>query len=359
MDSYTLKQLLQATEGHAELPDRALKLASMTKENAFGSYDQSQLLSNMASCLIRFLPKNQTIPAPIQISLIKKLYGKSCPLQFYPLSWVEIKPESSQFIAALYYLAQTSTYDLDVLMKPMLQKVIAEIAFAQGKHWDALRSALESVDGLKLNYQLLDSVPDLLANLHEHFKQEHDAVYLQQYGGVERLVAVGADLNAVCKSVLQSIAGTKLTPPELLIAHQFLLDANQELVASGKIAVEEAKERHGRMMLATSRAMARKPSDPNDCYRTILISLAPLIGSRHGSELIPLLTQSLTIQEITQLIENPLLVIEPAKFKKHLNKHVGAEKRYDLVVALGVQELFTTSEMNKFKGEKLESALGF
>jgi hypothetical protein len=358
MDTYTLKQLLQATDEHDKLPDRALKCARQVCEHAYGDYDRVELLKSMAGAISLHLPKNKSIPAPIQVSLIKKLYGKGCPLERFSLYWQEIPPASANFITAMYYLAQTSTYRLDLLMRAKLQKVIAEVAFAQGKHWDALRPALESVDGLKRSYRLLESVPDLLTNLHKHLKYDHDAVYLQRFGGVERLKDVGADLSVLSKSFLKHIAGTRLSPHNLAHAHQLILDMNQDLLISGQITRAEMQERCGKMIVATSEAMARKVDDPQGCYQTILTALAPLIGPTHASEMIPRLTQSLSVQEIVQLIKNPLSKIDPPKFKRHLKKHVDVEKRYDLVVALGVQEVFTRVELNTLKGEKLESAMG-
>jgi hypothetical protein len=136
------------------------------------------------------------------------------------------------------------------------------------------------------------------------------------------------------------------------------MDANQDLVASGKISGEDAQERHGKMMVAISAAMARKPADPDGCYHAILTALAPFIGPAHGSDLIPRLTQSMGIQEVVGLFRDPLSLIESERFKRSLKRLVDIEKRYDLVVALGVQEIFTRSELHQIKGSKLESALG-
>lgn len=358
MDSYTLKELLKATEDHAQLPERALKLSLQTAEHAYGAHDRDQLLKGMAGILTRNLPKNPTIPAPIQVSLIKKLYSKGRPLEHHPLYWADVKPDNAHFIAAMYYLAQSSTFHLDSLMKVKLRKVITEIAFAQGKHWDALKPALESVDRLKRSYGLLESVPDILANLDKHLQHEHDAVYLQKCGGVERLKVVGANLDAICKSFLKSIAGTRLSPDNLLLAHQLLMEVTQELLGTGKITRDEAKERHGRVMVATLGQSERKPNDPNGCYRQILLDLAPHIGIKHGSEYIPSLTRLLSLEEIAESVKDPLSVIEPAQFKRALRRRTDAEKRYDLVVALGVHKLFSSTELNKLKAEKLESMMG-
>jgi hypothetical protein len=357
MDSYTLKQLLQATEGHEYLPERALKLARQTEEHAYGISDRGNLLKSMANSVTRLLPRNSSIPALIQVELLKNLYGKDGPLTGYLFPVDNVNHNNAPFIAAMYYLAHTSLF-LDFLLKPKIQKAIAEIAFAQGPRWDALRPTLESLDGLKRSYQLLESVPDLLANLHKHFQHDRDAVFLQRFGGVERVKSVGGDLDAICKSVMKSLEVTRLAPQNLLLVHKFLMEANHDLLASGQITKMESKERHGKVLLQTLCSSARKPQDPAGCYHKILTELAPLMGKVHGSDLIPRLTEHMSVQEIAAAFKDPLSVIDPEKFKTRLNKYVDVGTRYDLVAALGVKEIFTLSEINKLKGEKLESALG-
>ena len=357
MDSYTLKQLLQATEGHDELPERALKLARQTEEHAYGTSDRGNLLKSMANSVTRLLPRNSSIPALIQVELLKNLYGKGGPLTGYSFPVDNVNHNNAPFIAAMYYLAHTSLF-LDFLLKPKIQKAIAEVAFAQGPRWNTLRPTLESLDGLKRSYQLLGSVPDLLANLHKHFQHDRDAVFLQKFGGVERIKAVGGDLDAICKAVMKSLEGTRLAPQNLLLVHQFLMEANHELLASGQITKMESKDRHGKVLLQTLCSSARKPTDPLGCYHQIMIDLAPLMGKAHGSDLIPRLTEHMSVQEIAEAFKDPLSVIDPAKFKKRLNKYVDVGTRYDLVSALGVSEIFTSAELNRLKGEKLEASLG-
>ena len=287
-----------------------------------------------------------------------RIFGEGGPLHGVRYAYSRPLDSNSQFVAAMYYLHHSGSELLDYRRNSSINKQVIGIAFEGGENWNSLQSELLIMDTLKPNIKLLSGVPDLLAKMHMRFWKEKDLVFIQKAGGVERLKEVGANLKRITKLGLMNIHKTQLDHVELPLLIEFLKASNSELIATGIITREESKERCSMMMVGVMNLQRVQKSAVNDVYHALLLDLAPSLSKAWASDLIPRLSQCLTLNELSQHVKVSPDCIGMHKFKKALNKHTEIEHRYDLLIVLGLDGLFTPSDIQKLKVAKLESALG-
>jgi hypothetical protein len=287
-----------------------------------------------------------------------RIFGEGGPLHGVRYAYSRPVDSNSPFIAAMYYLHHSRSELLDYRRNSSINKQVMGIAFEGGENWKALQSELRIIDGLNPNTKLLDGVPDQLVKMHMRFWKESDLVFIQKAGGVERLKEVGASLKRITKLGLMNIHKTQLDHVELPLLIQFLKASNIELLASGIITREESKERCSMMLTGVLNARRVQKSPVNGAYHAMMLDLAPSLSKASASNLIPRLSQYLTLNELSEYVKVSPDCIGMHNFKKALNKHTEIENRYDLLIALGFDSRFKPSDMQKFKVAKLEAALG-
>lgn len=304
------------------------------------------------------LSKTRDVSSLEYIDVIERLYGKGCPLEGVQILTGKITKTNMAYVGALYYFHQEGSIGFGNIPKAELEKLVTLIAFEQGKGWDTLKPMLALIDHVKPGYKLVEGLPDLLADLDKRFTSDYDVALLQKCGGVERIRAVGANFDNICQTLFKNLPEAKLGQDNLPLIFQFMKDANDEQMATGAVSQSEVDERYSRVILAVMRAWLRVKGQAPDYYRTTVNELIPYLSKEEGSSVIPRLSKVISVPDIAQMFSHPREFIEPALFKVALKKYAGAEHRYDLVMTLGLDDLFTGHELNKLKGEKLESALG-
>jgi hypothetical protein len=349
-------QLEFFTPGSDTFIDQVCELAA-TKVNLFSRMEDGP--ANMRALVGFFtlnLPVKNGVSTLEYIAILERLFGIGGPLHGNKIDHYSMAP-NAQFIAAMYFIQAAPGLN-DPIKQNIIQRHVTGIALEAGNAWKALRTQLELIDQAKPQARLVESIADLLQNLRLRFHTDNDAVLIQKAGGVERLKEIGADIDAICQGVLERIHATRLSHVGLPLVHRFIVDATSELHASSKITREVANERLSMMLVAVLNVRRNQKKSVHPCYREMMLELAPHMSKQHASELIPRLGNYLPLEELTSHLNDPLALINLTEFKKALNKHTDAGIQYDLVVKLGLASLFEGSELQKLKGQKLESALG-
>jgi hypothetical protein len=319
---------------------------------------RSQAMSRLSVYLNSRLSKTRGVTALDYIDVFERLYGAGQPMAGVPFVTSKVSTTNIHYLAAIFYVVQRGDFDLGRGTADVIQKVIAHLAFDNGKGWAALKPQLDLIDGARPDIQLTDGIADLLTNLDRLFTADHDVAALQKAGGVERIKSVGASLAKICDALFKDFKHAKLGQKNVGLVYEFLKESSSELLASGVINAAQVDERYAKMINATMLAWSRQKGPVPAEYRNILTELIPRFSKKQGSEIIPRLTKLIPVGEIVQMFSAPREIIDEKLFKIMLKKHAGGDHGYDLVMALGLDDLFTPLELNGLKGKKLEAALG-
>jgi hypothetical protein len=266
---------------------------------------------------------------------------------------------SPELLGVLYYIANTGFTGVSESTRDRAVKVVVELAFEDKKKFQALSKVLQVIEKAHPGYGLLAGIPDLLMNLEQHMVDESDAVFMQGAGGVERIKAVGADLDKVTNSVLRSVTATEMNNAGLPVVLDFVKASNEDLLASGQISATKVAERYNLMLQSVLHVLRQRPKNlKQDCWKPMLNDLAPYSTPDTASGLILHLARVNGPNSLGMSQETLRSMIDPVDFKKDLMKLVDGGRQYDLVVEMGIADLFTDKEINKIKGLKLESAMG-
>lgn len=354
-----INQLRSFTPGSEQFNDQVIDLVT-EKAALFSTMENSTWNKRwLSETFLMHLSYPAGLSTLDHVHIYERMHCAGGPLYGTELDYYNPLPSHSRLIAAMYFFVQTDSNVINISKQHAITKQVTEIALEHGKHWQALQVELALIDGQRPQARLAESIPDLLKNLAEHLHTDKGAVLIQRAGGVERLKEIGADIDDVCKSVLKNLSTTSLLNIILFQVHRFIVDATCELHASGTISREESNERHCRMLRAVLNAKKRDPGkNDQDCYEKMMLELTPHMSKKHAPDLIPRLTSYLTLDEIKDHLKDPLSLIDLPAFKNGMAKHVDAGMQYDLVVKLGIDGLFKQSELQRLKGQKLESALG-
>ena len=323
-----------------------------------GKWDAPTSLARLSTYLNGRLSKTKDVSSLEYIDFFERIYGVGMPMEGVSIICPSLSMSNLAYIGAIYFIEHRSSFVLGKLSSAEIQKAVTQIAFEQGEWWSDLLPMLEGIDRERPGSGLVDGIPNLLMNLGNVFTGDYDLAILQKMGGVPRIMALGIDLDQLCQAFYRQFYKSKLGRDNLPLAFAFLQDANRELMAAGAIDANEMDERNSKMILGMMSAWLRQKGTPPDYYRTLMIEMIPHFTKDHGSQIIPKLTRLLPIAEIVKMFPSPHALIEPQIFKTTLKKHGGPDRSYDLVIALGIEDLFTPLELNRLKGQKLESALG-
>lgn len=320
------------------------------------------LLRCLGDTFVKTLAYKGGVTTMNYIHIFEGLCGRHGPLRSdQGIAHYDVLPKHSKFIAAMFYLSRAEFSVIDQGVQTVIKKQVSEIALEAGKNWDGLNAELQMIDAQRPEARTLHDIALILEVLQNQFTTEQDVVFIQKSGGVKRLKEIGAGINAICLSMLKRIPVTSMGHVGLPLVHQFLKDANNELLASGAISQRVANERLTVMMTAVlnvRRKQKKKTVDP--CYHEMMVDLMPNLTKEKAPVLIPRLTNYVTVPEIANHLKDPASLIQDDLdgFKMALKKQADASLQYDLVMALGLDGLFEPSELQKLKGAKLESALG-
>jgi hypothetical protein len=318
----------------------------------------TKLINTLSYMLVSNLEKARNISALQLIEFFLQVYGSGGPFDHKEFHVKLNNKTSPQLLGALYFISSAEFTGVDESTRNRAPKVVVDLAFEGQKKWKALSAVLQEIDKAKPGYNLMAGIPDMLMNLEKHMVCESDAVFMQGAGGIERIKAVGADLNKVSASVLQSIDETDMNQAGLPVVFEFVTEATEDLKASGKITLAQAGERYAQMLAGVVCSLRKPKNLKYDCWKPMLNALAPYVGQETGNELVLHLARVNGTANTGLSNEAMRSIIEPETFKKSLGKLIDAGDQYDLVIGLGIEDLFTEKEINKIKGQKLESALG-
>jgi hypothetical protein len=319
------------------------------------------LIRGLGDTFVKILSYKDGVSTMQYIQIFESLYGVNGPLATDVfIDHYNALPSHSKLIAAMLYLSLAEPSVIGIGKRWVIKKQVSEIALQAGKNWKGLNTELQVIDGQRSEARVLDHIPHFLRNLQTLFTTEKDVVFIQQSGGVERLKEIGAGINSICLSMLNRIPTTSMGHVGLPLVHQFLKDANSELLASGVITKEVANERQSLMMQGVLNVRRSLKKEVNPCYHAMLVDLMPNLSKKHAPVLIPRLMNYLAVDEIKANVKDLVSLIEAdlPSFKKALKSNVDSGMHHDLVIKLGVDCLFKPTEMQKLKGAKLESALG-
>lgn len=319
------------------------------------------LIRSLGDTFVKILSYKDGVSTMQYIQIFERLYGDNGPLATdVGIDHYNALPSHSKLIAAMLYLSLAEPSVIGIGKRWVIKKQVSEIALQAGKNWKGLNTELQVIDGQRPETRVLDHIPHFLRNLLTQFTTEKDVVFIQQSGGVERLKEIGAGINGICLTMLQCIPTTSMGHVGLPLVHQFLKDANNELLASGVITKEVANERLSVLMLGVLNVRRGLKKQVNPCYHAMLVELMPNLSKKHAPALIPRLMNYLTVEEIRAHVKDLVSLIESdlPSFKKALKSNMDSGKQYDMLIGLGLDGLFKPSDLQKFKGAKLESAMG-
>jgi hypothetical protein len=318
-----------------------------------------QLINNLKYSLADGLAKIKGAPVLEMIRGVSDLYKSGGPFEDEEFN-VNLNTKSTpEIIAAMYFFANEGFTGVRESTRNRAVKVVVELAFEDKKKWQALSKVLQIIDKAHPGYGLMAGIPDLLVNLEQHMNSESDAVFMQGAGGIERIKAVGADLDKVSASVLQSITETDMNQAGLPVVLEFVKASSEDLKASGKINQSTVSERYNLMLKAVLNVLKQRPKNlKQDCFKPMIEALAPYSTPETSTGLILHLARLNEPKNLGMSQETLRSTIVVDDFKKDMFKLIDTGRQYDFVMELGIADLFTDKEINKIKGLKLESSLG-
>jgi hypothetical protein len=324
-----------------------------------GGEKHQNLISNVSYSLASGFEKLKGAPPLEMIRALTDLYCSGGPFEDREFN-VKLSTRSSpELLGMLYFIASTGFTGVSEQTRNRAVKVVVELAFEDKKKWRELSKVLQVIDQANPGYGLLVGIPDLLMNLEQHMVDESDAVFMQGAGGIERIKAVGADLDKVTASVLRSVTETEMNNAGLPVVLEFVKASNEDLKASGQITQAKVAERYNLVLEAVLHVLRQRPKNlKQDCWKPMLDTLAPYATPETSTGLVLHLARINGPKNLGMSQETLRSKLIPEDFKKDLRKLIDTSKQYDLVMELGIADLFTDQEINKIKGLKLESALG-
>jgi hypothetical protein len=357
LDDYISELISDSGSGVEFLEQTYERAVSATTANIVDE-KPAQAMLRLSIYLTSRLSKTKGVTALDYIDVFERLYGAGKPMAGVPFITSKISTANIHFLAAIFYVQHRGDFVMGRETSPEIQKVIAQLAFSHGKGWVALKPILDRIDDARPGTQLTESIADLLINLDRLFTTDHDVAVLQHSGGVERIKSVGASLEKISDALFKDFKHAKLGQKNVALVYAFLKESSSELLASGVIDKTQVEERYAKMITATMLAWSRQKGPVPAEYRSILTELIPRFSKKQGSEIIPRLTKLIPVSEIVQMFKAPREIIEDKLFKIMVKKYAGGDHGYDLVMAMGLDDLYTPLELNRLKGKKLEAALG-
>lgn len=354
---YALQDLSDKPGLGVDTLNEASRLAAMGSVVEPNAHDRPGALNRLSGSFISVLSKTRGVTAMDVVKVLEGMYGVGKPLASVDIDAYSVTALNLPYAAAIYFIQQNDGFTVGERIRPEVKRSVAKVAFEQGKKWDELKQHLEMIDAARPGYKLTEGIPDLLVNLDKYCLNEHDMGALQASGGVERIKEVGANLQKLNDNLFSKWY-LKLSQNNLALVCQFAQDSMSELLAQKAITQESLCDRYAKLIVGTVRAWNRQNPPKPHSHRTSLDSLLPHITPQAGSEIIPMLTRWMPVAEIKAMFKDPRAVIETELFKAMLQKHGDVEHSYDLVMTLGLDDLFSRYELNQLKGKKLESVLG-
>lgn len=318
----------------------------------------NSLIGNLSYFLSSALEKAKGVSTLQMIDFFFQVYCEGGPFEHKQFNVKLNHKTPPNLLGALYFMAVAEFEGVSDSTRNRAIKVVVDLAFEGKKKWSALSAVLQEIDKARPGYNLVAGIPDLLMNLEHHMDAESDAVYMQGAGGIERIKAVGADLDKVSASVIQTVSITDMNQAGLPVVLEFVTAALEDLKASGRINEAQAGERYSEVLKGVLHSLTRPKNHKYDCWKPMLNALAPYVNPETGTELVLHLARVNGTETLGVTKEQARSMIDPDAFKAGLKKLVDAGDHYDMVKGLGFEDLFTAQELNKLKGGKLESALG-
>lgn len=321
---------------------------------------RTEVLKNLShqvtGALLKKLPKD--VSAGELINIIEALYDEDAPFAGIKLAIPVVPQTASPMIAALHYLTSQEFEATKNYGKMTAPKLVALIAFEGKKNWSGLKVALNDVDQARHGSNLLANLPDLLENFHTFCVDTGDAFWIQRAGGIERIKAVGADLEAVCQAVMSDLKKTDLNEAGFPPMYEFLKTATADLQASGRITKAQAEQRYCDMLEGTLHALTRKKNHKHDCWEPILRELASFANSKLSIEHIVQMGRYLKPDQTGLKGHDVASKVKPERLKTMLEKNIAPADRFLVVERLGLEDMFTTQELSRLRGQRLEGELG-
>ena len=292
------------------------------------------------------------------INLLIKVYGAGGPLETEEMSVSTGTSNSPELIGALYFLAHSEHAVITPKTRQQAIKTTVDFAFHGKKKWRELATILKELDRLRPGHSLFSSVHRRLESLEAYVEDAHDAGMLESGGGIKRINAVGADLGRVRASVVRNIGQSRLALSTLPIIHRFVTTSTEALKASGRLSEDQVTETYADFLKCVLGSLnGRKRADDEE-LRPIFSDLVQYANQETASDLVLQLCLMNWLEDLEADRERVVSMVDPDDFKKGLESLIHVGDRHGLVTSLGLEQLFSNSEMNTLKGAKLESALG-
>lgn len=354
------KEIDKIRKNPEEFAINVIHLASVISDHMDGHPSlRAQVINSLSSSMLEnFIRIPQKHLGPMEvIKMLEDVFGDSGPFSGQPVKFSIVNEHQTAWIAALYYLQAIGDKSVTDIGKSNLKHVIAWVAFEGGKNWNELQEALREVDA-GCGTSLLETVPELLQNAHLLFAESEDASRIQERGGVERVKAVGANLDMLTRSVMSDLPKTSLNEKGFPLMYTFIKEATLDLMAAGVISREEGLGRFTCLFDATLHALTRQKNHRQDCWIPILKDLSSHAGTEVDQ--LGLVNLCLYLEKKGAELEgfNLRSMLKPDEFKKALNKAVDQGYQYSFVTRMGLTDLFTSIEMLRLNGSRFSSELG-
>jgi hypothetical protein len=296
------------------------------------------------------------------IDLLKKVYGLGGPLETQQFDILPKVVNSPELIGALYFLANSDFNGVSVKTRKRAIKIVAEIALEAQDKWDRVLSVLQKIDKTIPGHGLVESIPDRLGSYHNHMGYAIDVVTLQKAGGVKRLKEVGADPKKVFDAALSQMGKASLYPGSWSFGHAFFKEALEDLKASGRVTDSYLRTAYGSVLRGFLDSLeskgGRKSLVKYEGLKPIFNDLVPFVSPETASSLAINLSRCNGLEWLGAYREEVVSMIDPDSFKNGMKSFIESGEHYNLVASLGLEHIFTRTEIYKLKGDKLDSALG-
>jgi hypothetical protein len=353
----TLDEIFESPNNLAnEVRDWAIDRIGQGKDDILANTN-NVLTTKIFYSMCSGLGKLKGVYAADVIDLMTKVYGPDGPLETQEFSILPKVANSPELIGALYFLANSDFKGISVKTRKRAIKIVAEIAFEAKNKWEGVNAVLQKIDQTMPGHGLVDSIPDRLGSFHNHMGYAIDVVSLQEAGGVKRLKEVGADLKKVCEAGLSQMGKASLWPVSWPPAYVFFKEALEELKISGRATQSDVNAAFGSILGGFLNSLERKRFDNYEELKPIFTELMPFASTETASSLAINLFRCNGLEWLGAHREQVVSMIDAKTFKDGLVL-VDKDNRHSLVRQLGLEHLFTSSELNTFKGARLESALG-
>lgn len=268
------------------------------------------------------------------------------------IPWVECSRKDGSFLSAMYFMSTNYSVSTRESADDCFAK-ISEIGFAGDKEFFAFLRQMEKIERARPGRSSIQAVESIVREMHMNPRFSNEsALKMMENGGLQRCLDIGTDPGELLFKMLDNLSTQSSSYTVLPKLHSFCTELNDFLFMSLKISRKQHLEYGQALFDLAIRLSKSKPDyaeplvegiqsiDLMDLSASQIINYAK-ITNKNDPNVSERLTSSFDEQEIKKAIQS-----------------LDASDQARVISRLKLDALYTTRELTKINGRRLEGELG-